>query len=385
MFSGFDMIAKTREDVPGVRKSMINPMSSLKYSKGKDSNGTKPKTGPNEKARLSQRHGSRGGLLTKKSTIKMLPKNESGKVLRMGGDRGVPNKVSVEEEPSAAADYADGRDAEEKRRDEQRQERLDRIYELNKRLRQPGGNQERSQEPDEPAVGMLNFSSAFETSSTIGTISTASSTFLSTSSANLLTPKIDKERSNYNLDIQTQQANPKDIKELRNELAKVEGDLEEIDVIMTETETSEASFQRYSAQREKLLVKRSSLKTKIALAKESESENEAPTAAKNEKKGKQDPTEASVKEEKERNGKDGEKENLGEKAEGSHKEDGAPSGVTNRNHDMQLCPEIPPGLQVLIQKLCQIQQYSVRNIKGTRVLVPGHQNSGAPTYFFRVF
>ena len=358
MFSGFDMIAKTRENVPGVGKSMINPMSSLKYSKGKDSNGTKPTTGPNEKARLSQGLGSRGGLLTKKSTMKMLPKNESGKVLRMGGDRGVPNKVSVEEEPSAAADYGDGRDAEEKRRDEQRQERLDRIYELNKRLRQPGGNQERRRESDESAVGMLNFSSAFETSSTIGTISTASSTFLSTSSANLPTPKIDKERSNYTLDIQTQQANPKDIKELRNELAKVEGDLEEIDVIMTETETSEASFQRYSAQREKLLVKRSSLKTKIALAKESESENEAPTATKNEKKGKQDLTEASVKEEKERNGKDGEKENLGEeeKAEGSHKEDGAPSRVTNRNHDMQLCPEIPPGLQVLIQKLCQIQQ-----------------------------
>ena len=348
MFSGFDMIAKTREDVPGVGKSMIN----LKYSKGKDSNGTKPTTGPNEKARLSQGLGSRGGLLTKKSTMKMLPKNESGKVLRMGGDRGVPNKVSVEEEPSAAADYGDGRDAEEKRRDEQRQKRLDRIYELNKRLRQPGGNQERrSQESDESAV--LNFSSAFETSSTIGTISTASSTFLSTSSANLPTPKIDKERSNYTLDIQTQQANPKDIKELRNELAKVEGDLEEIDVIMTETETSEASFQRYSAQREKLLVKRSSLKTKIALAKESE------TATKNEKKSKQDPTEASVKEEKERNGKDGEKENLGEeeKAEGSQKEDGAPSGVTDRNHEMQLCPEIPPGLQVLIKKLCQIQQY----------------------------
>ena len=28
---------------------------------------------------------------------------------------------------------------------------------------------------------------------------------------------------------------------------------------------------------------------------------------------------------------------------------------------------------------------SVRNITGTRVLVPGHQNSGAPTYFLRVF
>ena len=28
---------------------------------------------------------------------------------------------------------------------------------------------------------------------------------------------------------------------------------------------------------------------------------------------------------------------------------------------------------------------SVRKIAGTRVLVPGHQNSGAPTYFFQVF
>ena len=29
--------------------------------------------------------------------------------------------------------------------------------------------------------------------------------------------------------------------------------------------------------------------------------------------------------------------------------------------------------------------HSVRNIGGTRVLVPGHQNSGAPTFFFGVF
>ena len=28
---------------------------------------------------------------------------------------------------------------------------------------------------------------------------------------------------------------------------------------------------------------------------------------------------------------------------------------------------------------------TVRKIAGTRVLVPGHQNSGAPTYFFQVF
>ena len=135
------MIAKTREDVPSVRNSMINVT----------------KTGPIEKPRLSQGLGSRGGLLTKKSTMNKLPKRESThesvKVLRgqMGGDRPVPNKV--EEEPTAAADYTDGRDPEEKRRDEQRQQRLDRIYELNKRLRQGG------------------------TPTTIGTISTASSTF----------------------------------------------------------------------------------------------------------------------------------------------------------------------------------------------------------------
>ena len=98
------MIAKTREDVPSIRNSMVNVT----------------KTGPIEKPRLSQRLGSRGGLLTKKSTMNnMLPKREStresGKLLRGqmgGGDRPVPNKV--EEEPTAATDYTDGRDPEEK-------------------------------------------------------------------------------------------------------------------------------------------------------------------------------------------------------------------------------------------------------------------------------
>merc|ERR1719237_704292 len=116
---------------------MVNAISSVKDSNGKYSNGSGTKTAPHEKARLSKGFGSRSGLLTKKSTMNMLPKreptHESGKVLRgqMGGDRPVPNKVSVEEEPSASADYTDGRDPEEKIRDEQRQERLDRMYELN--------------------------------------------------------------------------------------------------------------------------------------------------------------------------------------------------------------------------------------------------------------
>ena len=38
--------------------------------------------------------------------------------------------------------------------------------------------------------------------------------------------------------------------------------------------------------------------------------------------------------------------------------------------------------------LCNLYQgvvLVVRNIGGTRVLVPGHQNSGAPPFFFRVF
>jgi len=191
-YVGFDMIAKTREDVPSVRNSMINVT----------------KTGPIEKPRLSQGLGSRGGLLTKKSTMNKLPKRESThesvKVLRgqMGGDRPVPNKV--EEEPTAAADYTDGRDPEEKRRDEQRQERLDRIYELNKRLRQ-GGNKDRKSHEE---AGTSKFSTAFETSSTLRTISTASSTLSSTYSANLPTPKIDKERGNSTLKVQPQQANP---------------------------------------------------------------------------------------------------------------------------------------------------------------------------------
>ena len=183
------MIAKTREDVPSVRNSMINVT----------------KTGPIEKPRLSQGLGSRGGLLTKKSTINKLPKRESThesvKVVRgqMGGDRPVPNKVSVEEEPSASADYIDGRDPEEKARDKQRQDKLDRMYELNKRLRQ-GGNKDRE---SKKAVGISNFSSTFEAPSTLTTISTASST----SSANLPTPKFEEER-NYTLDVQTQLSNP---------------------------------------------------------------------------------------------------------------------------------------------------------------------------------
>ena len=194
------MIAKTREDVPSVRNSMISAMSGVKNSDGKYSNGTETKSVPSEKSGLSKGLGSRSGLLTKKSTMNMLPKRESVKVLRgqMGGDRPVPNKVSVEEEPSAAADYTDGRDPEEKRRDEQRQERLDRMYELNKRLRQ-GGNRERE---SDKAVEMSNFSSAFEASSTPTTISTTSPTSI----ANLPTPKLDEER-NYTLNVQTQKAN----------------------------------------------------------------------------------------------------------------------------------------------------------------------------------
>ena len=187
------MIAKTREDVPSIRNSMVNVT----------------KTGPIEKPGLSKGLGSRGGLLTKKSTMNnMLPKRESTresvKVLRGqmgGGDRPVPNKV--EDEPTAAADYTDGRDPEEKRRDEQRQERLDRIYELNKRLRQ-GGSQSRKF-----SAKASNFStSVFEASSTLRTISTAPSTLSSTYSANIPTPKIDKERGNYTLDVQPQQAIP---------------------------------------------------------------------------------------------------------------------------------------------------------------------------------
>ena len=203
------MIAKTREqsDSPSVRNSMMKPISIVKDSNEKYSNGTGTgtKTAPHEKARLSKVLGSRGGLLTKKSTMNMLPKRgeptyESGKVLRgqMGEDRPVPNKVSVEEEPSASADYTDGRDPEEKARDKQRQDKLDRMYELNKRLRQ-GGNKDRE---SNKAVGISNFSSTFEVPSTLTTISTASST----SSANLPSPKSDEER-NYTLDGQTQLGN----------------------------------------------------------------------------------------------------------------------------------------------------------------------------------
>ena len=45
-------------------------------------------------------------------------------------------------------------------------------------------------------------------------------------------------------------------------------------------------------------------------------------------------------------------------------------------------PGMPYSLDISVKNN---QTMSVRNIGGTRVLVPGHQNSGAPTFFFRVF
>ena len=184
------MIAKTRDGVPSAG---INTLSSEKDSRGENMKNP-PKSVSDGKPSL----GSRRGVLTKKSTMNLLPKRmstqKSDKVVRMEGNEQVPNKFPVKELQPSTDDFIDGRDPEERRKDEKREERLDRFYNLNKRARQ-GNHQE------EAGMNHSNFSTASEPPSSLETISISSTTpytSLSTSSASVSTPK--RERGNSSSD-----------------------------------------------------------------------------------------------------------------------------------------------------------------------------------------
>ena len=187
------MIAKTRDDVASAG---VNTLSSEKDSRGKNM-----KNPPKSVSDGAPSLGSRRGVLTKKSKMNLLPKRmsttqKSDKVerVRVEGNEQVPNEFPAKELQPSTDDFIDGRDAEEKRKDEKREERLDRFYNLNKRARQ-GDHQE------EAGMNHSNFSTASEPPSSLETISISSTTLytsLSTSSASVSTPK--RERGNSSSD-----------------------------------------------------------------------------------------------------------------------------------------------------------------------------------------
>ena len=188
------MIAKTRDDVASVG------INTLSVSSEKDSRGKNMKNPPKSVSDGTPSLGARRGVLTKKSTMNLLPKRmstqKSDKVerVRTEGNEQVPNKFPAKELQPSTDDFIDGRDAEEKRKDEKREERLDRFYNLNKRARQ-GNHQE------EAGMNHSNFSTASEPPSSLETISISSTTpytSLSTSSASVSTPK--RERGNSSSD-----------------------------------------------------------------------------------------------------------------------------------------------------------------------------------------
>ena len=166
-----------------------------------------------EKTKVSQGLGSRGGLLTKKSTNALMPKRDSQKNVKAvekrkkGVEKKVPNKVSIkEEENQNSEDYTDGRDPGEKKKEEEEQERSDRFYQLNKRLRQ--GNLKRKiggiQKTDSEYSSSLSstISSTLISSNLNGTISTAtSSTYATTSSINDSTTQEERAKQKNSLDI----------------------------------------------------------------------------------------------------------------------------------------------------------------------------------------
>ena len=166
-----------------------------------------------EKTKVSQGLGSRGGLLTKKSTNALMPKRDSQKNVKAvekrkkGVEKKVPNKVSIkEEENQNSEDYTDGRDPGEKKKEEEQQERSDRFYQLNKRLRQ--GNLKRKiggiQKTDSEYSSSLSstISSTLISSNLNGTISTAtSSTYSTTSSINDSTTQEERAKQKNSLGI----------------------------------------------------------------------------------------------------------------------------------------------------------------------------------------
>ena len=159
--------------------------------------------------------GSRGGLLTKKSTNALMPKRDSQKDVRAvekrnkGVEKKVPNKVSINDnENQNSEDYTDGRDPEEKKKEEVEQERSDRFYQLNKRLRQ--GNLKRKtvggiQKTDSEYSSSLSstISSTLISSNINGTtISTVtSSTYATTSSINDSTTQEERAKQKNSLGI----------------------------------------------------------------------------------------------------------------------------------------------------------------------------------------
>ena len=159
--------------------------------------------------------GSRGGLLTKKSTNALMPKRDSQKDVRAvekrnkGVEKKVPNKVSIkDDENQNSEDFTDGRDPGEKKKEEVEQERSDRFYQLNKRLRQ--GNLKRKkvggiQKTDSEYSSSLSstISSTLISSNINGTtISTAtSSTYATTSSINDSTTQEERAKQKNSLGI----------------------------------------------------------------------------------------------------------------------------------------------------------------------------------------
>ena len=169
-----------------------------------------------EKTKVSQGLvGSRGGLLTKKSTNALMPKRDSQKDVRAverrnkGVEKKVPNKVSIkDDENQNSEDFTDGRDPGEKKKEEVEQERSDRFYQLNKRLRQ--GNLKRKtvggiQKTDSEYSSSLSstISSTLISSNLNGTtISTAtSSTYTTTSSINDSTTQEERAKQKNSLGI----------------------------------------------------------------------------------------------------------------------------------------------------------------------------------------
>ena len=168
-----------------------------------------------EKTKVSQGLGPRGGLLTKKSTNALMPKRDSQKDVRAvekrnkGVEKKVPNKVSIkEDENQNSEDFTDGRDPGEKKKEEVEQERSDRFYQLNKRLRQGdlkrkkvGGIQKTDSEYSSSLSSTI--SSTLISSNLNGTtISTAtSSTYATTSSINDSTTQEERAKQKNSLGI----------------------------------------------------------------------------------------------------------------------------------------------------------------------------------------
>ena len=159
-------------------------------------------------------------LLAIKCLNALMPKRDSQKDVRAverrnkGVEKKVPNKVSIkDDENQNSEDFTDGRDPWEKKKEEVEQERSDRFYQLNKRLRQ--GNLKRKkvggiQKTDSEYSSSLSstISSTLISSNLNGTtISTAtSSTYATTSSINDSTTQEERAKQKNSLGIMPNKA-----------------------------------------------------------------------------------------------------------------------------------------------------------------------------------